>query len=439
MFEGLTSRLNNIQARIRQKGRLKPKDVDEILDEILSALVDADVNLDVARDFIERVKTAAIGSDIHSSLNATQQVVKILNEELTNLLGGEAAELNLGAKPPVTILMVGLQGTGKTTTAVKLASWLKQQNRRPLLVGADLHRPSAIEQLQVLAKDEDIPVFSEGKTPKAIASNSLKAAKKAGRDVVICDTAGRTSIDSELMAEISQIEKILSPQHTLLVVDSMSGQDSLSVSQDFSSALPISGLILTKLDGDARGGAALSAREVVGQPIYFASTGERLQDFEVFHPDRLASRILGMGDMLTLIEKTEQVYEEEELKQAEEKVEKMLAGQVTLDDFLEQMRMVQKLGMEDVLQRLPANQEVGDINIEETEKKFIKMEAMISSMTSEEKMNPEIIDSSRRKRIANGSGVTPTDVSALIRDFLGMRKEMKKLGGLQKLKSRMGM
>lgn len=439
MFDSLTTRLNEIQSRLRTKGRLKPKDVDEVLEEILLALVDADVNLNVARDFVNQVREDAIGADIHASLNATQQIAKILNEQLTHILGGQSVELDLSVKSPCVILMVGLQGTGKTTTAVKLASWLKRQKQRPLLVGADLHRPAAIEQLQILAAEEDIPVFSEGKNPKAIASGALKAAKNAGRNVIVCDTAGRTGVDAELMAELAQIEKILSPQHTLLVLDSMSGQDSLQVSQDFSNALSISGLILTKLDGDSRGGVALSAREVVGQPIYFASTGERLQDFEIFHPDRLAQRILGMGDMLTLIEKAEETYEEDELLKAEAQVEKMLAGKVTLDDFLDQMRMVQKIGMGDLVQRLPTGNELGEVDVELAEKKLLKMEAMISSMTHEEKINPEVIDTSRRKRIANGSGTSPTDVSALIRDFLGMRKEMKKMGGLHKLKSRMGM
>lgn len=439
MFETLTNQLNNIQSRLRTKGRLKPKDVDEVMEEILLALVDADVNLNVARNFVSQVRDASIGEDIQASLNATQQIVKILNEQLTQTLGGESVELDLSSKPPIVILLAGLQGTGKTTAAVKLASWLQKQKRRPMLVGADLHRPAAIEQLKILAAEVDIPVFSEGKNPKAIVSDALKAAKKAGRDVVICDTAGRTGVDAELMSELSQIEKILSPHHTLLVLDSMTGQDSLKVSQDFSNALSISGLILTKLDGDARGGVALSAREVVGQPIYFSSTGERLEDFEVFHPDRLAQRILGLGDMLTLIEKAEEVYKEQELELAEAKVEKMLAGRATLDDFLEQVRMVQKMGMGNVIQRLPSNNELGEVDLDETEKKFIKMEAMISSMTPEEKSKPEIIDAPRRKRIANGSGTTAINVSALVRDFLGMRKEMKKMGGLHKLKSRMGM
>ncbi len=447
MFESLTKRLNGIQAALRKKGKLKQQDVDEVLLEIREALVDADVHFSVAEGFVEQVSQAAVGAEIQSALNPEQQIIKILNEELTELLGGSVVDFQLSGKPPVSILMAGLQGTGKTTTSVKLASWLKKNGRRPILVGTDLQRPAALEQLQVLAASQDIPVVCEGKTPKAVAQSGLKTAKATGRDVLICDTAGRTGVDVELMDELTQIEKVLtagnkSVGHTLLVVDSMSGQDSLQVSRDFSNAISISGIILTKLDGDARGGAALSARHLINQPIYFASTGEQLEDFDVFHPDRLAGRILGMGDVLTLIEKTQATYEAEQIELEEEKFEKMLAGKVTLDDFLEQMRLVQKMGVGSVIGQLPSDAlpvGSGEVDIDAAEKKFTKMEAMISSMTKQERLNPEIIDDSRRKRIAAGSGATPTEVSALVREFMGMRKEMKKMGGLQKLKSKMGL
>ncbi len=439
MFEALTKRLSSIQKKLGSKGRLKPKDVDEFLEEVNLALLDADVNLEVARAFIERVRAAAMGSDIHSALDASQQMVKILNQELTNTLGPELVELEMAKKPPTVIMMVGLQGTGKTTAAVKLANHLKQKKLRPLLVGADLQRPAALEQLQILAGEADIPVVCDGKTPKAVVQNALKSAKQAGRDVVICDTAGRITIDQPLMDELVQVSKAISPDYTLLVLDSMSGQDSLRVGTDFNEVLDLSGVILTKLDGDARGGSALSVREVVGKPVYFSSTGERLADFDVFHPDRLAGRILGMGDVLTLIEQAEGAYEVEEQKEMEESAVRILEGQFTFNDFLQQMRMVQKMGMDNLLEKLPEASGAGEVEAAAAEKRLKKVEAIICSMTYEERINPEVIDGSRRKRIAKGSGTTPTDVSALVRDFMSMRKEMKKMKGMGKLLSRMGM
>ncbi len=439
MFESLSRRLNGIQQGLKSRGRLKSKDVDSVLEEIQLALLEADVNLEVARNFIERVRVAAIGAEIQSALDPSQQVVKILNQELTVTLGSQAAELNLAQKSPIVILMVGLQGMGKTTSSVKLAGWLAQKKRHPLLVGTDLKRPAAVEQLRVLADEAGVSMVSEGKNPKQVAANALKSAKQMGKDIIICDTAGRISIDEELLAELAQISKILSPAYRFLVLDSMTGQDAMGVSRDFSAAVDLNGIILTKLDGDARGGAALSVREVVGHPIYFAATGERLADFEVFHPDRLAGRILGMGDVLSLIEKTEQLYPEEQKQAAEESAKKMLSGQVGLDDFLEQMRMVQKLGMGELLDRLPNSSEVGEVDINEAEKKLIKTEAIICSMTLEERSRPEIIDSSRRKRIAKGSGTASNDVSGLIREFLKVRKQLKKMKGINRLKSRIGL
>ncbi len=439
MFESLSRRLNGIQLGLKSKGLLKPRDVDNVLEEIQLALLEADVNLEVARNFTERVRDAAIGAEIQSALDPSQQVVKILNQELTSTLGGEAVELDLAQKSPTAILMVGLQGMGKTTSAVKLASWLVQKKRHPLLVGTDLKRPAAVEQLRILCEEAGIPMVSEGKTPKQVAANALKSAKQMGKDVVIYDTAGRLSIDRELLEELTQMSKIISPAYRFLVLDSMSGQDALGVSRDFSTAVDLNGIILTKLDGDARGGAALSVREVIGHPIYFAATGERLADFEVFHPDRLAGRILGMGDVLSLIEKAEQLYPEEQKQAAEESAQKLLSGQVGLDDFLEQMRMVQKLGMGELLGRLPNSSELGEVDVEEAEKKLIKTEAIICSMTPQERIRPEIIDSLRKRRIARGSGTTPNDVSALIREFLKMRKQLKKMKGLNKLKSRIGL
>ena len=418
---------------------MRPAMVDEVLEEVHLALLEADVNLNVANAFVARVREAAVGEELDSALDAQQQVIKILNQELTLTLGGESAKLEFDPKSLTVILMVGLQGTGKTTASAKLAAWLKGQGKRPLLVGADLQRPAALEQLRVLASEIDVPVVCEGKNPKAVAQNALKDAKKMGRNVLICDTAGRISIDAELMDELSQINKVLEPHHILFVADSMAGQDALGVAEDFSHVVDLNGVILTKLDGDARGGAALSVREIVGSPIYFASTGERIIDFEVFHPDRLSGRILGMGDILTLIEKTEAAFEQEEMKSAEQAVMRMLEGRITMDDFLNQMRVVQKMGMGDLAGNLPDSSELGQIDLEAAEQKLNKLEAIICSMTLEERIEPEKIDSSRRRRIAAGSGSSPTEVSALVREFLQIRKQMKKPKGMDKLISRLGL
>ncbi|MCB0989808.1 MAG: signal recognition particle protein, partial [Acidimicrobiales bacterium] len=341
MFESLSDRFDGIFGRLRGKGRLTEADVDEAMREIRLALLEADVNFNVVKNFVARVRERCLGADVSASLTPGQQVIKIVDEELTGILGGETLAITFAPKPPTVVLMAGLQGSGKTTNSAKLAAWFKSQGRHPLLIGADLQRPAAVEQLRTLGGRIDVPVFSDPSDPVTAARAGLEEARRTGRDVVICDTAGRLSIDQELMDEIRRISDTIEPHFTFLVIDAMTGQDAVQTAEAFHQTLELDGVILTKLDGDARGGAALSVKEVVGRPIAFASTGEGLDAFEQFHPDRMANRILGMGDMLTLIEKAEKVYEEE---QAEEAARKMLEGTFTFDDFLEQLAAVKKMG-----------------------------------------------------------------------------------------------
>jgi signal recognition particle subunit SRP54 len=437
MFESLSERFEGIFTRLRSKGTLRESDVDEVLREIRLALLEADVNFVVVKTMLERIRERAVGARIHEALNPVQQVVKLVNEALVEALGGEAIRIQYASRPPTVVLMAGLQGSGKTTNAAKLARWFRQQGRNPLLVGADLQRPAAVEQLRTLGERINVPVFSqpgpsgrgsgEHVDPVATAKAGVEEARRLGRDVCIVDTAGRLAIDAEMMDQVRRISRATQPDYTFLVVDAMTGQDAVTVAESFDATLTLDGVILTKLDGDARGGAALSVKEVVGRPIAFASTGEKVEDFDLFHPDRLASRILGMGDMLTLIEKAEQVYEKDE---AEAAAAKLLEGKFTLDDFLEQLQQVRKMGpLQNLMGMMPGvPKELRNTEVDEDQ--VSRVEAIIRSMTREERVDPNIIDGSRRLRIANGSGTQTADVSQLIRQFREMQKLMKRMPGL---------
>ena len=435
MFETLTDRFDGIFGRLRGRGRLNEDDVDGALREIRLALLEADVNLDVVKNLVGRIRERAVGADLSKALNPAQQVVKIVLEELTASLGGQAMALTFAPKPPTVVLMAGLQGAGKTTNSAKLAAWFKRQGRSPLLVGADLQRPAAVEQLRTLGGQIGVPVFSESSDPVDVARRSVAEANRTGRDVVIVDTAGRLAIDEELMAEVGRISGAVEPHYTFLVIDAMTGQDAVQTAAAFHKTLAIDGVILSKLDGDARGGAALSVKEVIGRPIAFASTGEKLDAFEQFHPDRMAGRILGMGDILTLIEQAEQAFEAE---QAEQAAARLMEGEFTFDDFLEQMQALKKMGpLSGVLGMMPGmpkelkNAEIGDDDLK-------PVEAIIRSMTREERARPQLINGSRRTRIATGSGTSVAEVNRLVKQFSEMQKMMKKMGGLGGRKGRKG-
>lgn len=434
MFESLTDRFEGIFKGLRRKGRLSEADVDDVLREIRLALLEADVNFSVVKGLQARIRERAIGEDLSKALNPAQQVIKIVNEELTETLGGEAFKITYNSKPPTIVLMAGLQGAGKTTNSAKLARWFKSQGRNPLLVGADLQRPAAVAQLRTLAGQIGVPVFSADDEivasgvgdPVAVARAAVDEARRTGRDVVICDTAGRLAIDAELMGQVRDISDALDPDFTFLVIDAMTGQDAVNVAESFHQTLALDGVILTKLDGDARGGAALSVKEVVGRPIAFASTGEKLEDFDVFYPDRLAQRILGMGDVLSLIEKAEQAFDED---QAAVAAERLMAGTFTFDDFLDQLAAIRKMGpISGMLGMLPGvPKEVRDAKIEDSQ--LNRVEAIVRSMTTAERTDPDVIDGSRRSRIAKGSGTTPGEVAALINQFGEMRKMIQSMGG----------
>ena len=427
MFDSLSSRLEGVIKKIRGKGRLTEADVDEVMKEIRTALLEADVNVGVVRTVVGRIREQAIGVTVSQALDPSQQVVKIVNNELTAMLGGETLKITYASRPPTVILMAGLQGSGKTTNSAKLARWFKSQGRQPLLVGADLQRPAAVEQLRTLGRQIDVPVFSEPGDPVTTAARGLAEARRLGRDVLIVDTAGRLSIDAEMMEQIRQISEQVQPDYTFLVIDAMTGQDAVGVAQAFHATLAIDGVIMSKLDGDARGGAALSVKEVIGRPIAFASTGEKLNEFEQFHPDRMAGRILGMGDMLTLIEQAEQAFEKDE---AEAAAEKLLEGEFTLDDFLEQMQQLKKMGpLGNLLGMMPGMpKELKGAQIGDDELKPI--EAIIRSMTTAERRKPEIINGSRRNRIALGSGTSVGQVNQLVKQFGEMQKMMRKMGAM---------
>jgi signal recognition particle subunit SRP54 len=435
MFEALSDRFDGIFKRLRGKGKLREEDVEEVLREIRVALLEADVDFTVVRTMQQRIRERAVGLELSEALNPAQHVIKVVHEELIAALGGEALRISFASKPPTVVLMAGLQGSGKTTNSAKLARWFKQQGRNPLLVGADLQRPAAVEQLRTLARQIDVPVFSQPGDPVETAAAGLAEARRLGRDVLIVDTAGRLAIDAELMEQVRQISASVEPHYTFLVVDAMTGQDAVTTAKSFNETLALDGVILTKLDGDARGGAALSVKEVVGKPIAFASTGEKLQDFDLFHPDRLAGRILGMGDVLTLIEKAEEVYEKEE---AEEAAARLLEGRFTLDDFLEQMQQLKKMGpISGLVGMIPGMpKELKGAQIEDEQ--LAHIEAIIRSMTPAERADVDLIDGSRRARIAKGSGSDPGEVSQLVKQFKEMQKLMKRIPGMSGTKRAKG-
>jgi signal recognition particle subunit SRP54 len=425
LFEGLSGKLQDTIKKLRGKGRVTDKDVKDMMREIKLALLEADVNFRVVKDFIAKISERAVGQEVLESLTPGQQVIKIVHEELIDLMGKVPSKVTFASKPPTIYLMVGLQGSGKTTTSGKLANLLRKQGKNPLLVACDVYRPAAVKQLQVVGNQLDIPVFAiEGNTdPVYIAKQAIEHAKSKLYDLVIIDTAGRLHINEELMDELDSIKNAVHPQEILLVVDSMTGQDAVNVAESFNQKLGVDGLILTKLDGDTRGGAALSVKAVTGKPIKFAATGEKLSDIEPFYPERMASRILGMGDVLSLIEKAQDAFDE---KKALEMEKKLRTQQFTLDDFLDQMQQVKKMGpIDQVLGMIPGMNTKALKNINVDEKKMGRVEAIIKSMTVKERTDPSIINGSRRKRIAAGSGTTIQDVNSLLKQFAEMKKMMK--------------
>ncbi len=427
MFEALSDRLDGIFTRLRGRGRLGPEDVDEALREIRMALLQADVNLLVVRDVIARLRAELVGAELSVSLSPGQQVVKAVHNELVRILGGTALRVTYAPRPPTVVLLAGLQGAGKTTNAAKLARWFKQQGRNPLLVAADLQRPAAVEQLRVLGRQVGVPVFSEDSTPVMVAKKGLAEALRVGRDVLIVDTAGRLHIDMELMDQVREISETVQPHYTFLVIDAMTGQDAVTTAEAFHKTLQLDGVILTKVDGDARGGAALSVKEVVGKPIAFASTGEKLEDFELFHPDRMAGRILGMGDVLTLIDRAETAIKRDD---AEKAVTRMAEGRFTLEDFLEQLQAVKKMGpLSGLIGMLPmVPKEVRNMELDDGMLKPV--EAIIHSMTPAERADPSLINGSRRTRIAAGSGTSVQAVNDLLDRFKQVQAYMRTVPGL---------
>lgn len=437
IFESLSDRLQATFKKLRGHGKLTEDDVNEAMREVRMALLEADVNFKVVKQFIKTVKERAIGQDILETLTPAQVVIKIVGEELTKLMGGTQSRLNISPKPPTVIMMVGLQGAGKTTSAGKLGLALKKQGKRPLLVAADIYRPAAITQLQVLGKQLDIPVFSmeQGTDAVTIAKSSIGYSQSHACDVVIIDTAGRLQIDEKLMQELRDIKSEVHPHEILLVVDAMMGQESVNVAQAFNDALGLDGVVMTKLDGDARGGAALSVKAVTGVPIKFIGLGEKLEPLEPFHPDRMASRILGMGDVLSLVEKAQATFDMEEAKKMEKKLRK---DEFTLDDFLAQMQQVKKLGsLDNILGLIPGmgglKKQLAGQDIDLDGKEMRQIEAIIKSMTPKERANITIINGSRRKRIAMGSGTRVQDVNKLLKQFGEMKKMMKKMKKMKKM------
>ena len=434
MFESLGEKLNNAFKKFRNKGKLTEADVKAGMREIKLALLEADVNFKVVRDFIKIVSERAVGAEVLESLLPAQQVVKIVNEELTRLMGGSQAKLTIASKPPTVIMMVGLQGAGKTTHAGKLAGMYKKQGKRPLLVAGDIYRPAAIKQLQVVGEKLDIPVFTMGDkvSPVEIAKESIKFANQKGYDMVFIDTAGRLQIDEVLMDELKNIKAEVNPDEILLTVDSMIGQESVNVAETFNNLLDITGVILTKLDGDTRGGAALSIRYVTGKPIKFVGMGEKLDTIEPFHPDRMASRILGMGDVLTLIDKAQAAYDE---KQAAELEQKMRQQTFTLDDYLDQLGQLKNMGnLEQLMGMMPGVKPGAMKDVKIDEKAMAHTEAIIHSMTKAEREHPDIINASRKKRIAAGSGTSVEEVNKLLKQFEQMLKMMKQFTNMGRTK-----
>ena len=434
MFGNLTEKLANAFKKFRSKGKLTEADVKEGMREVKLALLEADVNFKVVKDFIKAVTERAVGQSVLESLLPAQQIVKIVNEELIKLMGSEASKLEISSKPPTVVMMVGLQGAGKTTHTGKIANMFKHKGKNPLLVACDVYRPAAVDQLKIVGETVNIPVFSMGTkiSPVEIAKAGIEHAKKNGHDMVFIDTAGRLHIDEELMGELVNIKNATSPTEILLVVDAMTGQDAVNVAESFNNLLDISGVVLTKMDGDTRGGAALSVKYITGKPIKFIGTGEKLDAIELFHPDRMASRILGMGDILSLIEKAEAAYDEKNAKELEKKFREQT---FTLDDFLMQLHQLKKMGnLNQLLGMLPGVNAGALKDAQVDEKQMVKIEAIILSMTREERLRPEIINGSRRKRIANGSGTTVEDINKLLKQFDQMKKTMKQLSGMGKRK-----
>ena len=425
-FESLSDKLASVFKKLRGKGKLTEQDIKDAMREVRMALLEADVNYKVAKDFIAGVTQRAMGQEVMESLTPAQQVIKIVNDELTELMGGsEAARIHIKSKPPTVIMMCGLQGAGKTTHTAKLAKHFIKEGHRPLLAACDIYRPAAVDQLKIVGEKAGAPVFAlPGEKPEAIAKKAVAHAKDYGNDIVILDTAGRLHVDGDLMAELQRIKENVQVDETLLVIDAMAGQDAVNVAKSFSESTGLDGVILTKLDGDTRGGSALSVRAVTGKPIKFAGVGEKLDDLEVFHPSRMASRILGMGDMMTLIEKAQEAFDEKEA----EKLVKRGPQELTLEDFLSQMQQMKKMGgLQSMLSMLPGANKLQDVEIDENAMK--KPEAIIRSMTPRERRNPGILNASRRKRIAAGSGTTVQDVNALIRQFEQAKDMMKKMMG----------
>lgn len=433
IFEGLANKLQETFRRLRGKGKLTEADVNEAMREVRLALLEADVNFKVVKEFISKVKERAVGQEVFQSLTPAQQVIKIVHDELTALMGGTQAKIAVASKPPTIIMMVGLQGSGKTTTAGKLANNFKKQGRRPLLVAGDVYRPAAIKQLQVLGEQLDVPVFSMGDkaNPVDIARAAVDHAVSHGRDPVIIDTAGRLHIDEKLMDELEAIKGKVHPHEILLVVDAMTGQDAVTVAESFHQRLGIDGVVLTKLDGDTRGGAALSVRSVTGRPIKFAGMGEKLDALEPFHPERMASRILGMGDVLTLIEKAQANFDAQKALELQKKIR---SDEFTLQDFLDQMKQVRQMGpLDQLLGMIPGMgnlKKLKDVQVDE--KELVRVEAIINSMTRQERQNPAIIDGRRRQRIARGSGTRVQDVNRVLKQFEETKRMMKQLTGMEK-------
>ncbi len=423
-FESLSDKLTQVFKKLRGKGKLTEADIKAAMREVRMALLDADVNYKVAKEFIASVTEKAMGQEVMESLTPAQQVIKIVNEELTALMGGETARVHIKSKPPTVIMMCGLQGSGKTTHSAKLGRYFKKEGHHPLLVACDVYRPAAIDQLKIVGAKAEVPVFELGQEkPEIIAKKAVAYAKDHGNDIVILDTAGRLHIDEELMAELGRIKETVEVDEVLLVIDSMAGQDAVNVAKTFNEAVAVDGIILTKLDGDTRGGAALSARHVTGKPIKFAGVGEKIEDLEQFHPERMASRILGMGDVLTLIEKAQ---ETQDLKKAEETAKRMLENKFDLNDMLEQISQMKKMGgAASLLAMLPGGNQINPDDIDE--KAFVRVEAMIQSMTPAERAKPLIIDPKRKRRIAAGSGTKVEDVNRLLKQFEQMSKMLKQI------------
>lgn len=440
-FEGLSSRLQDITRKLRGKARITESDLKEVLREVKLALLEADVNYKIVKDFIKVIEEKALGQDVLKSLTPGQQVVKIVKDELVTLLGGEESRINFSPNPPTVIMLVGLQGSGKTTTAGKLANIIRKQGKKPLLVACDVYRPAAIKQLQVVGKQLDIPVYANEneKNVSVIARQAISQAISKLNDVVIIDTAGRLQVDEALMQELKDLKKDVKPHEILLVVDSMTGQDAVNIAQTFNEELGIDGLVLTKLDGDTRGGAALSVKKITGRPIKYIATGEKLSDIEVFYPERMASRILGMGDVLSIIEKAEETFDMEEAAKLEKKMRKQ---GFDLDDYLSQLRQMKKMGsFSSLLKLIPGLNQLKDVKIDD--KEFVRIEAIICSMTQQERRNPKILNGSRRLRIAKGSGTTVEQINKFMKSFEMTQKMMKEMtsnkGAMRKMMKNMNL